>query len=100
MFSFLPVFSYPDHLAPPRLHAHFSRLWSAPGMSHGEEWRFLHVAPSLVVLYYCGQGNTWQYEGGLVLSRERSSPPDHVSLAAEVRACFLSWGGGACRGVC
>ncbi|EKU21082.1 violaxanthin de-epoxidase [Nannochloropsis gaditana CCMP526] len=56
------------------------------GMSHGEEWRFLHVAPSLVVLYYCGQGNTWQYEGGLVLSRERSSPPDHVSLAAEAFA--------------
>lgn len=73
---------------------------SSPGMSHGEEWRFLHVDPSLVVLYYCGQGNTWQYEGGLVLSRERSSPPDHVSLAAEVRACFLFWGRGACRGVC
>lgn len=55
------------------------------GMSHGEEWRFLHVDPSVVILYYCGRGNTWNYEGGLVLSRERSSPPEHATMAREVR---------------
>ncbi|GAB5036267.1 violaxanthin de-epoxidase [Nannochloropsis oceanica] len=54
------------------------------GMSHGEEWRFLHVDPSVVILYYCGRGNTWNYEGGLVLSRERNSPPEHAAMAREV----------------
>lgn len=56
------------------------------GMSHGEEWRFLHVDPSVVILYYCGRGNTWNYEGGLVLSRERNSPPEHAAMAREVRS--------------
>jgi hypothetical protein len=54
-------------------------------MSHGEEWRFLHVDPSVVILYYCGRGNTWNYEGGLVLSRDRSSPAEHSAMAREVR---------------
>jgi hypothetical protein len=39
------------------------------GMEHSETWQFLELSKGLGVLYYCGTSNTWEYEGGLVITR-------------------------------
>lgn len=47
----------------------------------------MYVDSELVLLYYCGNSNTWNYEGALVLSRERATASEeHMRMASEAFA--------------
>ena len=69
------------------LHPPALQRTTTPPHTIGETWKFLHVDPELVLLYYCGNSNTWNYEGALVLSRGRAVASEaQLGIAAEAFA--------------